>query len=926
MNKINYDATGDNLFSVETVEDDVPVTCLGIEFKNDKERKEYFLNLLEEKLRDPDFRKIEGFPIGSDEDILALSDPPYYCACPNPWLNDFIKEWEAEKPAKSADWVYKREPFAADVSEGKNDPIYNAHTYHTKVPYKAIMRYILHYTDPGDIVFDGFSGSGMTGVAAYACGDINDIRSLGYNVNEEKIYLDNNTEYSKVGHRKAVLNDLSPAAFYIARNFNSPVNKDMLADRVHSAFDETKKEWEWMFQTKAADGQIGKINYVIWSEVFSCPSCGNEIIYFDEAADREHGIIRKEITCPYCQATIEKRKAKKVFESSYDSILNTVTSTAKLVPVLINYSVGGKRFEKKPDKEDFEILSKIDSLKIPYWVPVSKLPIGYNTEQPRKSNGYEYVHQFYTKRNLIILASMWEKLDVMSRFALTNSLSRNLTRLNRFVINSHNPHGRINGPLTGTLYIPSEQVEQSAFILFEEKLIKTNWSTKGNLIAVSSSTALNIANDSIDYIFIDPPFGANINYSEMSFIWESWLKVRTDNTKEAIENETQHKGINEYKMLMSACFEEMYRILKPGHWITIEFSNTDSSVWNAIQTSLSESGFIIANVSVLDKKHGGVRAMSIQTCVKEDLVITAYKPDSSFAQQVSDCIGEDGVWNFIRKHLEYLPVVKETGTLNKAYSVVPERDPRVLYDRLVSYYVGHNILLPISSPDFLIGLSTHFIERDGLYYLPEQIAYYDKLKAQNRIGDEDTTGSLFVHDEASAIEWIREQLRKKTMTTGEMTPLFLQERNSWDKNEKRLELAEILEENFLKYEGIGDVPSPIHSYLSTNFKELRNMDKDNPALMAKAKGRWYVPDPNKQADLEKLREKGLLREFNGYLQTKGKLKEFRLEAVRAGFKKAWSEKDYKLIIDFAARIPSSVIEEDPKLLMWYNGAVTRSER
>ena len=139
-------------------------------------------------------------------------------------------------------------------------------------------------------------------------------------------------------------------------------------------------------------------------------------------------------------------------------------------------------------------------------------------------------------------------------------------------------------------------------------------------------------------------------------------------------------------------------------------------------------------------------------------------------------------------------------------------------------------------------------------------------------------------------------------------------------------LAELLEENFLRYDGIEDVPSPIHSYLSTNYKELRNMNKDNPALVAKAKGRWYVPDPNKQADLEKLREKGLLKEFNGYLQIRGKLKEFRLEAVRAGFKKAWSDKDYKLILDFASRIPSNIIEEDPKLLMWYNGALTRLEK
>ncbi len=58
------------------------------------------------------------------------------------------------------------EPYASDVSEGKNNPIYNAHTYHTKVPHPAIMRYLLYYTQPGDIVLDGFAGTGMTGVAA----------------------------------------------------------------------------------------------------------------------------------------------------------------------------------------------------------------------------------------------------------------------------------------------------------------------------------------------------------------------------------------------------------------------------------------------------------------------------------------------------------------------------------------------------------------------------------------------------------------------------------------------------------------------------------------------------------------------------------------------------------------------------------------
>ncbi len=63
----------------------------------------------------------------------------------------------------------ERPPFAADIKEGKNDPIYNAHSYHTKVPPRSIIPYILHYSQPGDLVLDPFCGSGMTGVAAQMC-------------------------------------------------------------------------------------------------------------------------------------------------------------------------------------------------------------------------------------------------------------------------------------------------------------------------------------------------------------------------------------------------------------------------------------------------------------------------------------------------------------------------------------------------------------------------------------------------------------------------------------------------------------------------------------------------------------------------------------------------------------------------------------
>ena len=134
-------------------------------------------------------RHLDGFPLGEDEDILALSDPPYYTACPNPYINDFIQRFGKPYDPKQDD--YRCTPFVGDVSEGKNDPIYNAHSYHTKVPHKAIKKFIKHYTKEGDIVFDGFCGSGMTGVAA------------------------------QMLNRRAVLVDLCPAATFIAYNYNN---------------------------------------------------------------------------------------------------------------------------------------------------------------------------------------------------------------------------------------------------------------------------------------------------------------------------------------------------------------------------------------------------------------------------------------------------------------------------------------------------------------------------------------------------------------------------------------------------------------------------------------------------------------------------------------------------------------------------------
>ena len=899
------------------------VPCLGMTFETDEERRRYFTEKLREKLQDPEFRKIEGFPIGSDADILKLSDPPYYTACPNPWIADFIKEWESEKTEKPAELKYHREPFAADVSEGKNDPIYNAHSYHTKVPHKAIMRYILHYTEPGDIVFDGFCGTGMTGVAAQMCGDRKTVESLGYQVKPDGIIMQQETgedgkirwvSFSKLGARRAVLNDLSPAATFIAYNYNTPVDVKAFEKDTKRILKEVEEECGWMYETKHTDGRIGKINYTVWSDVFVCPECANEIIFWKAAVDKEAGEVKDEFPCPHCSAKLTKRNMERAWVTKYDSAIKETVRQTKLVPVLINYSVGGKRFEKVPNDFDLLLIEKVENCDYPHELPIIKIIDG--KEIGRLSIiELRYVHKLLPKRANWVLSSFNTKSNnnPRLRLAITSTLL-NLSWMYRWRANGK------GGTTSGTYYICATPQENNAISQLGIKindLIRAACYAE-HVLSTQDSGKLSVVDCTFDYIFIDPPFGSNLMYSELSFLWESWLKIWTNNKPEAIENSVQGKGLDEYRQLMTACFKEAYRVLKPGRWMTIEFSNTKASVWNSIQTALAEAGFIIANVSALDKKQGSFKAVTTPTAVKQDLVISAYKPNGGFEERFQkEAQTEAGVWDFVRTHLEYLPVTKYHAAL---LQIVPERDPRILFDQMVTYYVRKGYPVPISSPEFQIGLGQRFIERDGMYFLPEQAAEYDRKKL--------TSGQLiqmklFVSDEASAIQWLRQLLKEKPQTFQDINPQFMQELGGWSKNEQGLDLRELLNQNFLSYNDIGEIPSQIHSYLSTNWPEMRNRPKDDPALMAKAKDRWYVPDPNKAGDLEKLRERSLLKEFEEYKQAKKKLKVFRIEAVRAGFKKAWQERDYSTIIKVADLIPSSVLEEDPKLLMWYDQAVTR---
>lgn len=864
------------------------IICLGKEFNSEEERRKYYRNELRNKL--PELKKIEGFPIGEDEDIINLSDPPYYTACPNPWLNDFTSEWEIEKEnisSRNKDFVVI-EPYGHDIKEGVNNPVYNAHSYHTKVPHPAIMRFLLHYTQPGDIVIDSFAGTGMCGVAANACE--NPDAESKYKIEEEW-----KSAFGKLptwGQRHAILSDLSPIASFISHNYNSKIDRVRFVNDVEELYDKVEMECKWMFETKHLSKIKGKINYTVWSECISCPNCNNEIILYEAIVDYKTGQVSETFDCNQCKSELVRSDCEKVSFTVYDEFLNRSLMQTKYKPVLINYSVGTKRFEKKPDTEDLDVISKIDSLKFNYKPPLDRMPKGDESRRNDRT-GIENVHQFYTRRNLYLITRFFELSsnysDRDNLMFVTTSILPKLTNMNRYMP-QHGSRALV-GPMANTLYIPPMFVENNSldqYIFQKKKIAKAFIGLNYSPGSVHSATKNIIENNTIDYVFTDPPFGANIMYSELNFLTESWLKVKTNNKEEAIQNKTQGKSTLDYQNLMTVSFSEYYRILKHGRWMTVEFSNTSAAVWNAIQNSIQRAGFIISSVTAIDNTRGGLHAMLGPTAVKQNLIISCYKPEENFVEKLTKVDAEISIWEFVENHLKHLPVHLKQN--NQTFAVL-ERNPKVIFDRVISFFIVRGLPVPIDARDFHLGLKQRFVEIDEMYFTKEQAVDYNEKKAK---APQFVQLSLIINSESDAIEWLKDRLRKRSQKYQEIMPEFRVATQSLRKGDTLPELQNILNENFIE----------------------------------EADGRWRTADHNEAKDREALRNKVLLKEFNGYLtiikQPKAKkLKEVRVEALRAGFKNCWEQKDFNTVVTLGDMIPQNILLEDEQLLMYYDIAKDR---
>jgi hypothetical protein len=609
------------------------------------------------------------------------------------------------------------EPFAADIRVARHNPYTLAHTYHTKVSPAAIAQYIAHFTWPDDVVLDLFCGSGMTGLAAAGC---------PLEIVAGKVLL------SAKEPRRAVLMDLSPAATHIAAGHAArfTVGEIEAAAEILARICREEAEvfsvphrgrlsrLEAWYDSGSTEPQSdrGELEYLVWSEVLICPGCRKDVVFGVAAYDPRAEKVHASFACPHCGRQGDKRNCTRRFEKSIDLLLNQTVVQPVLVPLFTAYRYEGRRYYRRALETDAGPSVGLNGADCPK--PRSILcGERFYKDALWESYGITHVHHFYTKRNLRVLSLL---------LAEARRMEKRISRLLQFLVTSiavkasklmnYNADG-VGRVLKGTLYAGSLVQECNPFWLAEIALkdirrlsAASRHDPRNIIISTQSAAAETLPEASVDYVWIDPPFGKNLMYAELNQLWEWWLGVHTAQNHEAVWDLRRGKDLPAYTDLMTRCLTQAHRALKPGRWMTMAFHNSQSAVWNAIQEAVRNAGFVLADVRVLDKKLLTYK-QSQQGLPRVDLVLSAYKPDRATSGKIELKNGTaQAAWRFVHRHLGSLAMPSNG-------EHVAERTSHLLFDRMIAHYLKKGVSVPLSAPEFFAGLRKRFAERDGMFFL-----------------------------------------------------------------------------------------------------------------------------------------------------------------------------------------------------------------
>jgi DNA modification methylase len=527
-------------------------------------------------------------------------------------LRQFVRRWATPHAPSTGD--FPGLPLPQAIHTSRHSAVYAMHSYHQgKKPHDAIREYIRHFTRPGELVLDPFCGSGGTALAAMLEG------------------------------RTAIALDRSPAAVFIARNYCAALDPEEVQQAAEDILSAARPELNWLYRTRCdrCDGPA-RTTYLVWSERFTCPRCC-QVVPLADCPTAPIG-ERKTTVCPQCLA-----------KGRVEAIRTRVPRQGA-IPVLAAYrcltgcqpaEAQRRHDDQDAKKRDYFArfdLGKIEEIarsEIPHWWPCTAFPPTFARWQTDlRPAGIQRVADLYTKRNLWALAALRARA-IESRcpraalFALTG-VSLAVSRMQRYSPNSGFP----NMLLVGTYYVPPVGREIEVGSWYEGKLrglmkgyaaIRSEMPTNAEGLVVSGDARqLDLPDDSIDFIFTDPPYADAVQYGELNFVWESWLGGVPDwHDDEIVVNRARGKDADQWSRSLAQAMRECHRVLKPGRWLSLCYHDASAQRWTLLQDLMRDTGFVIDSATAAGSIETGQRSFNqwmSDKATKRDLVISFRKP------------------------------------------------------------------------------------------------------------------------------------------------------------------------------------------------------------------------------------------------------------------------------------------------------------
>ena len=507
----------------------------------------------------------------------------------------------ATEPSTTVDRLYE-----SPLQSRRSGPLFNAFSYPTKIDPEALSLFIASHTLPGDTVLDVFAGSGTTGIAARLCEAPTD--RMTKRVEEMGLAV-------TWGPRTVVLYELSVVGALLAQTMCNPPEATDFEDAALSLVDSVEETESWMYEAIDPDGNPGSIRHIIWSEVLRCPACTATPTFWDCAVTMHPPSIKDQVECPSCGEGFSTGNCQREHTTVDDPCFPNEQVIQRLrLPIYVYGKTGTKTWQRPINKDDLTRLDHVDSEEIPKSVPTDQIQWG-DLHRAGYHTGIERFHHFYTKRNLVALGSLWSRInefpahlhDSLKLLVLSYNATH-ATLMSRVVAKKGVDAFVLTGAQTGVLYIGSLPVEKNVFAGIRRKVSTfsrafqvTAQGDSTIRVVNASSTALDLADCSVDYVLTDPPFGGFIPYAEVNQLNEAWLRDLTDRTDEAVVSPAQGKSVNDYEALLSSVFSEVSRVMKPDAFATVVFHSSQPDVWEALGNAFGASGLEVCKTGLLDK-------------------------------------------------------------------------------------------------------------------------------------------------------------------------------------------------------------------------------------------------------------------------------------------------------------------------------------